>query len=198
MEILLATHNEGKLREIRDLLNGLDVEILSLKDIPQAPVVQETGSSFRENALLKAETIASFTDKLTIADDSGLEVDALDGKPGIYSARFAGEDARDDENNKELLNRLKRVPIEKRGAVFNCAIAIVDPEGKKEIVEGKCSGIIQFEEKGTFGFGYDPLFFFPEYGKTFAELTSEVKNTISHRAQAMKKLREVLEKYLKE
>ena len=194
MEIILATHNEGKLREIRDLLNGLDIEILSLKDIPQAPVIQETGSSFRENALLKAETIASFTNKLTIADDSGLEVDALDGKPGIYSARFAGENAKDDENNQELLNRMRGVPIEKRGAVFKCAIAIVDPEGKEEIVEGKCSGIIQFEEKGTFGFGYDPLFFVPEYGKTFAELTPEMKNTISHRAQAIKKLREVLKK----
>ena len=194
MEIILATHNEGKLREIRDLLNGLDVEILSLKDIPQAPVIQETGSSFRENALLKAETIASFTNKLTIADDSGLEVDALDGKPGIYSARFAGENAKDDENNQELLNRMRGVPIEKRGAVFKCAIAIVDPEGKEEIVEGKCSGIIQFEEKGTFGFGYDPLFFVPEYGKTFAELTPEMKNTISHRAQAIKKLRKVLKK----
>lgn len=196
MEIVLATRNEGKLREIEDLLKGLDVEIISLRDIPQAPDVRECGSSFRENALMKAEAIASFTKKVTIADDSGLEVDALNRKPGVYSARFTGENASDDENNKELLRRLEGVPISKRCATFRCAIAIVSPGGKKSIIEGECRGVIQFEEKGRFGFGYDPLFFVPEFEKTFAELAPEIKNKISHRARAMEKLRRILKEFL--
>jgi len=197
MEIVLATRNEGKLREIRELIKGLEVEILSLKDIPEVPVIRESGSSFRENALMKAEAIASFTKKVTIADDSGLEVDFLNGNPGVYSARFAGENANDDANNEELLIRLKGVPLSKRGATFRCVIAVVSPEGKEDIAEGECRGIIQFEGRGEFGFGYDPLFFVPEYGKTFAELPPEIKNKISHRAKAMEKLRVVLKEYLK-
>lgn len=197
MEIVLATRNEGKLREIKELIKGLGAEILSLKDIPEVPVVIESGSSFWENALMKAEAIASFTKKVTIADDSGLEVDFLNGEPGVYSARFAGEDASDDENNKELFIRLEGVPLSKRGATFKCVIAVVAPGGKKDIVEGECRGIIQFEERGEFGFGYDPLFFVPEHGKTFAELPPEIKNKISHRAKAMEKLRVVLKEYLK-
>ncbi|MFA4910061.1 MAG: XTP/dITP diphosphatase [Desulfobacteria bacterium] len=197
MEIVIATRNEGKLQEIKELIKGLQVEILFLKDIPEVPVVREGGSSFRENALMKAEVIASFTKKVSIADDSGLAVDFLKGEPGVYSARFAGEDANDDKNNKELLRRLEGVPISKRGATFRCVIAVVTPEGKKDIVEGECRGIIQFEEKGGFGFGYDPLFFVPEYRRTFAELSPEIKNKISHRAKAMEKLRVVLKEYLK-
>jgi XTP/dITP diphosphohydrolase len=197
VEIILATRNEGKLREINELINQLNVKILSLKDIPEVPVIIECGSSFLENALIKAEAIASFTKKVTIADDSGLEVDFLNGKPGVYSARFAGENASDDANNKELLIRLEGVPLSKRGATFRCVIAVVAPEGKEYIVEGECRGIIQFEERGKFGFGYDPLFFVPEYGKTFAELLPEIKNKISHRAKAMEKLRVVLKEYLK-
>ncbi|MBI4621175.1 MAG: XTP/dITP diphosphatase [Desulfobacterales bacterium] len=197
MEIVIATRNEGKLREIKELIKGLQVEILSLKDIPEVPVVRECGSSFRENALMKAEVIASFTKKVTIADDSGLEVDFLKGEPGVYSARFAGEDANDGENNKELLRRLEGVPLSKRGAAFRCVIAVVTPEGKEDIAEGECRGIIQFEGRGKFGFGYDPLFFVPEYRRTFAELSPEIKNKISHRAKAMEKLRVVLKEYLK-
>lgn len=197
MEIVIATRNEGKLQEIKELIKGLQIEILSLKDIPEVPVVRECGSSFRENALMKAEVIASFTKKVSIADDSGLAVDFLKGEPGVYSARFAGEDANDGENNKELLRRLEGVPISKRGATFRCVIAVVTPEGKKDIVEGECRGIIQFEERGKFGFGYDPLFFVPEYRRTFAELSPEIKNKISHRAKAMEKLRVVLKEYLK-
>ena len=197
MEIVASTRNEGKLREIRELLKGFGVTILSMRDISDAPVVRETGSSFRENALLKAETIAAFTGMLTIADDSGLEVDALGGEPGVYSARFAGEEASDDDNNKELLSRLTGVPMEERGAVFKCVIAAVDPDGKRMFVEGECRGVIQFEERGEFGFGYDPLFLVPELGKTFAELAPEIKNTISHRARAMKKLRDSLEEHIK-
>ncbi|OIP28889.1 MAG: non-canonical purine NTP pyrophosphatase [Deltaproteobacteria bacterium CG12_big_fil_rev_8_21_14_0_65_43_10] len=197
MEIVIATRNEGKLQEIKELIKGLQVEVLSLKDIPEVPVVREGGSSFRENALMKAEVIASFTKKVSIADDSGLAVDFLKGEPGVYSARFAGEDANDGENNKELLRRLEGVPISKRGATFRCVIAVVTPEGKKDIAEGECRGIIQFEEKGEFGFGYDPLFFVPEYRRTFAELSPEIKNKISHRAKAMEKLRVVLKEYLK-
>jgi len=192
MEIVLATRNEGKLREIKDLLEGLDIKIISLMDIKEIPAISEDGSSFQENALIKAEAVASFTKMVTIADDSGLEVDALNGKPGIYSARFAGEDTSDEKNNIELLRRLEGVPMSERGATFKCAIAIVKPGGKKKIIEGECSGIIQFEEKGKFGFGYDPLFFVPEYGKTFAELSPEIKNRISHRAKAMEKLKGIL------
>lgn len=197
MEIVIATRNEGKLQEIKELIRGLQVEILSLKDIPEVPVVREGGSSFKENALMKAEVIASFTKKVSIADDSGLAVDFLKGEPGVYSARFAGKDANDGENNKELLRRLEGVPISKRGATFRCVIAVVTPDGKKDIVEGECRGIIQFEERGEFGFGYDPLFFVPEYRRTFAELSPEIKNKISHRAKAMEKLRVVLKEYLK-
>jgi len=197
MEIVIATRNEGKLQEIKELIKGLQVEVLSLKDIPEVPVVREGGSSFRENALMKAEVIASFTKKVSIADDSGLAVDFLKGEPGVYSARFAGEDANDGENNKELLRRLEGVPISKRGATFRCVIAVVTPEGKKDIAEGECRGIIQFEGRGEFGFGYDPLFFVPEYRRTFPELSPEIKNKISHRAKAMEKLRVVLKEYLK-
>jgi len=131
MEIVIATRNEGKLQEIKELIKGLQVEVLSLKDIPEVPVVREGGSSFRENALMKAEVIASFTKKVSIADDSGLAVDFLKGEPGVYSARFAGEDANDGENNKELLRRLEGVPISKRGATFRCVIAVVTPEERK-------------------------------------------------------------------
>ncbi|MFH2012094.1 MAG: XTP/dITP diphosphatase [Pseudomonadota bacterium] len=197
MEIILATSNEGKLREIKELIKGLNVKILSLKDIPNSPDIQECGSSFRENALIKSKAIASLTNKITIADDSGLEVDFLNGEPGVYSARFAGENANDDENNKKLLARLEGVPLSERGATFRCVIAVVNPEGKEDIVEGECKGIIQFEEKGNFGFGYDPLFFVPEYGKTFAELSPEIKNKISHRGKAIEKLKVVLKNYLK-
>jgi len=197
MEIVIATRNEGKLQEIKELIKGLQVEVLSLKDIPEVPVVREGGSSFRENALMKAEAIASFTKQVSIADDAGFAVDFRQGGPGVYSARFAGEDANDGENNKELLRRLEGVPISKRGATFRCVIAVVTPEGKKDIAEGECRGIIQFEEKGEFGFGYDPLFFVPEYRRTFAELSPEIKNKISHRAKAMEKLRVVLKEYLK-
>ena len=197
MEIVLATRNEGKLQEIKELIKGLNVKILSLKDIPEAAIIQECGSSFRENALIKSKAIASLTKKITVADDSGLEVDFLNGKPGIYSARFAGENANDDANNKELLIRLEGVPLSKRGATFRCVIAVVTPEGKEDIVEGECRGIIQFEKSGEFGFGYDPLFFVPEYGKTFADLPPEIKNKISHRAKAMEKLRVVLKEHLK-
>jgi len=196
VEIVLATRNEGKLQEIRDLLKWQDLKIISLREIPQAPIIRECGITFEENALIKAEVIASFTNKVTVADDSGLEVNTLNGQPGIYSARFAGENASDDENNKELLRRLKGFPIYRRGASFKCVVAVVDPRGKKGIVEGECSGIIQFEESGNSGFGYDPLFFVPEYGKTFAELSPEIKNKISHRGKAMEKLKGILKEFL--
>ncbi len=196
MECVLATRNEGKLKEIKDLLKGLDIKITSLKDIPQAPIVRECGSSFRENALIKAKVIASFTNKVVMADDSGLEVGVLNGEPGVYSARFAGENASDDENNKELLKRLEGVSLSERGATFRCVVVIVSPEGREDIAEGECNGIIQLEEKGDSGFGYDPLFFVPEYGKTFAELPLEVKNRISHRAKAMEKLKHILKTVL--
>ncbi|MDY6856245.1 MAG: XTP/dITP diphosphatase [Thermodesulfobacteriota bacterium] len=196
MDIVVATQNEGKLQEVKDLLREIGANIISLKDIPQLPVICESGLTFHENALIKAESIASFTKMITIADDSGLEVDSLDGKPGVYSARFAAENASDEENNKKLLRELDGVPISKRGATFRCVIAIVNPNGKKGTVEGECRGIIQFRAKGEFGFGYDPLFLIPEYGKTLAELPIEIKNKISHRADAIKKLKAVFEKYI--
>ena len=196
MEIVVATQNEGKLQEIKYLFREMEVKVTSLKDFPQVPVICESGLTFKENALIKAESVASFTKKITIADDSGLEVDSLDGKPGVYSARFAGENASDEENNKKLLRELEGVPTSKRGATFRCVIAIVNPNGKKGTVEGECRGIIQCKEKGEFGFGYDPLFLVPAYGKTFAELPSEIKNKISHRAEAIKKLKVVFKKYI--
>jgi XTP/dITP diphosphohydrolase len=196
MDIVIATLNQNKLKEFRALLKGFPVTILSLKDFPDIPAIVEDGESFYENALKKATTVARYTKKLTIADDSGIEVEALGGRPGVYSSRFAGEGATDEENNSKLLKELKGVSPDKRGACFKCVLVVAKSEGEKDFVEGECRGVIIDELRGGYGFGYDPLFLVPEYNKTFSEIEPEEKNKISHRARALKKLLEILPRYL--
>jgi len=193
MKIVLATGNQGKVRELKDILSDLDVEILSLQDFPEIGEIIEDGATFEENAVKKAKAVCEATGLTAVADDSGLEVDYLDGAPGIYSARFAGESKNDLDNNLKLLSMLEDVPDEKRTARFRCVIAISTPCGELYTAEGACDGVIGREMKGNKGFGYDPLFYLPEYGQTFAELPPEIKNKISHRGRALAKAKAVLE-----
>lgn len=195
-EVVIATRNLGKLREMDAILASLSLKLRSLKDFPEIPDVVEDGATFSENAGKKARTVAHLTGRLTIADDSGLCVDALQGRPGIFSSRFAGEEASDRERYQKLLDEMTGVPEGQRGAEFICVMAIVTPEGEMQTVEGKCRGRITFTPQGKHGFGFDPIFFVPEFGKTMAELEPEVKNQISHRAQALKKLNLILPQFL--
>ena len=190
--MIAATRNKGKAREIREALKGLGLRILTLSDFSDVPEIEEDGKSFIENALKKARFYSKYFGKLTIADDSGLEVDSLKGLPGIHSARYSGEKASSQENNRKLLNAVKGVPFSKRGAKFKGILAMVSPDGREVIKEGSCRGKIGFKEKGKRGFGYDPLFLLPKYGKTMAELSLEEKNKISHRGKALRKLRRVI------
>jgi XTP/dITP diphosphohydrolase len=192
-DVIVATQNRGKVREIKKVMKGLGFRILSLNDFPRVPQVEEDGKSFLENALKKARFYAKYFGRLTLADDSGLEVDVLRGRPGIYSARYAGERTSTRKNNQKLLKEMEAVPLSKRGARFKCVLAVVSSEGKEVVVEGSCRGRIGFKEVGKKGFGYDPLFVVPSYGKTMAQLTLEEKNRISHRGKALRKLRKVIE-----
>jgi XTP/dITP diphosphohydrolase len=195
MEVVVASGNKGKIREIRDALKGFDLRIYALSDFQDVPEVEEDGNSFTENALKKARFYSKLFGKLTIADDSGLEVDSLKGMPGIYSARYAGERASGRENNQKLLREIQGVPISQRGARFKCIIAMTSPDGREAIAEGSCKGRIGFKEKGRKGFGYDPLFILPKYGKTMAELTLEEKNRVSHRGKALRKLKKIIKTF---
>jgi len=192
-KLLLATSNPGKIREYRLLLDGLGYLITTPPEEGIAEVIAESGSTYEQNAQLKAVVYARSSRLTTLADDSGLEVDALNGEPGIQSARFAGEAATDTEKVCLLLAKLQGVPWERRTACFKCVIAIVGPRGRAEICRGECHGMIAFEPKGKNGFGYDPIFVLPETGKTMAELPAEIKNQISHRARASQKARQVLQ-----
>lgn len=187
MEIVLATKNSDKIREINSIMKG--IKFLSLKDSPE---IKEDGKTLRQNAILKAETIANHTGRIALADDSGLEVDALGGMPGVMSARFAGEKVSYTENNRKLLELMKGVS--KREAKFRCVMALACPRTKTIVREGICRGRIAKKSRGTHGFGYDPVFVVSGYNKTFAELLPSVKNSISHRAKALKKLDKVLKK----
>jgi len=191
-KFLLATANPGKIEEYRLLLGNLGYQITILAGLAIAKVVAETGSSYEQNARAKAVAYAEISQLITIADDSGLEVDALGGEPGVHSARFAGENATDEEKVRTLLARLNGVPWEKRTACFKCVIAIATPEGQLELCHGECRGIITFEARGKNGFGYDPIFYLPEMGRTMAELPLKIKNKSSHRAQAGLKAHRVL------
>jgi XTP/dITP diphosphohydrolase len=195
-ELLIATKNKGKVREITDLLKDCDIKVLSLADFPKAPEVVEDGLTFRANALKKAVEMALFTGKLTMGEDSGLEVDALDGRPGVISARYSGEGANDEKNNAKLLKELAGVPLEKRTARYRSVIALADKTGILELVEDSCEGLIALEPRGTNGFGYDPLFYVPQHQKTFGELPLSVKQTMSHRGKALRRILRVLPKYL--
>ncbi len=197
-DLVLATRNRNKIRELKGMLRGgsSELNVLTLEDFPAIPAIAEDGQSFRENAVKKAMVAAKATGKIALADDSGLEVEALVGKPGVLSARFAGEGASDKDNNEKLLGLLRDVPEKRRQACFVCFIALANPEGLIDVVEGRCKGVIVFAERGSGGFGYDPLLQPTGYGKTFAELPSEVKQRVSHRARAMEKAQMALEKYL--
>ncbi|MBU0567081.1 XTP/dITP diphosphatase [bacterium] len=196
VEVILASRNKGKIREIRELLGDLKIHLTSLDDHPGLPSPVEDGESFRENAVKKAKVVASLTRKIAIADDSGLEVEALDGKPGVRSARFGGEGLSDEGRAEKLLSLLKDIPSSNRKAAFKCVVAIVDPQGNVRTTKGKCSGIIGFEPKGENGFGYDPIFIPEEYEKTMAELSPEIKNKISHRAKAFAQAKKILEEMI--
>ena len=191
MKLVVATGNQGKLKEIRAILP--EYEIVCLKDLDIDIDIVEDGKTFEENAIIKAETISKMTNMVTIADDSGLVVDYLGGAPGIYSARYAGEDATDEERNEKLLSELKDVPFEKRTARFACAIAIAYPNGKTYTFFDTCEGKITFEPLGTNGFGYDPLFYFEEFDTTLANVESERKNKVSHRYKSLVKLKNFLD-----
>jgi XTP/dITP diphosphohydrolase len=193
MDLLVATTNSGKLEEVKAFLKILPLCIVSLESLPSPPTVVEDGKTFEENALKKARTLAEFSGRLTLADDSGLEVDALNGAPGIFSARYAGAECSDELNNKKLLDELDAVPTEKRAARFVCTLALCAPAswGMKDwVARESCEGRIAFALKGSNGFGYDPLFFYPPFGKTFAEIDREAKATVSHRGKALKRLAE--------
>lgn len=197
VKLLVATHNLGKKQEYADLLGGLGLELVSLSEVGIAHKVEETGDSYAENALQKARSYATVSGLLTLADDSGLDVDALCGAPGVHSARYAGEGASDEERYELLLSDLQDVPDEQRTARFRCVIALVWPDGRAQTVEGICEGRIALTPRGEHGFGYDPVFYVPEYRQTMAELAPETKNRISHRAQAAAKAREILKSWLK-
>ncbi|UCB51632.1 MAG: XTP/dITP diphosphatase [Candidatus Zixiibacteriota bacterium] len=194
--IVLATNNKHKIKEIKDILSGLAVKIVTLDDFPGAPRVEETGKTLEENAILKAEAVYRFTGLPSLADDSGLEVDALHGAPGVMSSRFAGEHCSFEDNNRKLLQMMSDVPWEKRGAKFVCVVALMRDSGQPAMVRGEVKGRITLEERGEKGFGYDPVFYLPQLNKTFAQLSFKEKNRISHRARAFGKAKNLIEKGL--
>lgn len=198
MELVVATKNKKKLQEIKDILKGLKVQVSSIADYSKAPRIIENGLTFKANAAKKALKLARFSGKLTLGEDSGLCVDAMGGKPGIYSSRFSGKDKSDDKNNAKVLRLLKGLPLSKRKAHYVAAVALADKDGLLKVVEGKCHGRIGFELRGRRGFGYDPLFEIPKYKKTFAELGEEIKHKMSHRYHALKKARVFIEKYIEQ
>lgn len=194
--IVFATGNQGKMREIRQILAGMDVEILSMKEAGISMDIVEDGTTFEENAIIKAKAVASATEHIVLADDSGLEIDYLNKEPGIYSARYMGEDTSYDIKNANLIERLSGVEDEKRTARFVCAIAAVLPDGQVLTVQGVIEGRIAYEPKGSNGFGFDPIFYLPEYGCTSAELSEEDKNAISHRGRALRAMKEKLKEVI--
>ena len=191
-KIIFATGNQNKMKEIREILADMDVEVVSMKEAGIHADIVEDGNSFEENAEIKAKTICEMTGEITLADDSGLEIDYLNKEPGIYSARYMGEDTSYRIKNGNLIQRLEGVPDEKRTARFVCAVAAAFPDGTVKTVIETMEGRIGYEEKGENGFGYDPIFYLPEYGCTSAELSMEEKNKISHRGKALRAIRDVL------
>jgi XTP/dITP diphosphohydrolase len=193
MKLVIATKNRNKINEIADKLKGLNgIEFLSLLNYNAPPDVIEDGKTFVENALKKAREISHFTSLPAMADDSGLVIDALNGEPGVLSARYAGGNATDADRNNLVLEKLKNIPRKERSARFICIIAIALPDGEEFFAEGVCEGIIGNEMRGENGFGYDPIFFLPEFNRTMAELTLSEKNKISHRARALDRVKEIL------
>jgi len=192
-KLLIATNNSGKVREFQELLQGLPYTLTTPGELGLKLDIEENGTTYRDNARLKAVAFAKASGLLTLADDSGLEVDALNGEPGIRSSRYAGEGATDSQRVNFLLNKLIKVPEEQRTGRFRCVIALARPDGRIEYCEGTCEGLLTLAPRGEEGFGYDPIFYFPELKRTMAELTSEVKNRISHRARAAAGVRRLLQ-----
>lgn len=194
-QIIFATGNQGKIREIEMILEGADYEIRSMKEAGIHPDIVEDGATYEENALIKARAVAAdpkAKGTIVMADDSGLEVDALGKEPGIYSARYLGEDTPYSVKNAEILRRMEGVPQDQRSARFVCAIAAILPDGRELTVRGTIEGRIDYEIRGEHGFGYDPIFFYPPFGKTTAELSEEEKNQVSHRGKALRMMKEKL------
>ncbi|MCI6429775.1 MAG: XTP/dITP diphosphatase [Oliverpabstia sp.] len=191
-KIIFATGNAGKMKEIRNILSDLPVQVLSMKEVGIQTDIVEDGKTFAENAVIKARAIMQLTGEVVLADDSGLEIDYLNKEPGIYSARYMGEDTSYRIKNANLIQRLEGVPDEKRTARFVCAIAAAFPDGTVKTTEGTIEGRIGYEEKGENGFGYDPIFYVPEFECTTAELSEEQKNKISHRGRALAEMKEIL------
>ncbi len=189
-KLVISTGNQNKVKEIKDILSDLNIEVVSKKDLGLASIqVEEDGDTLEENSLKKARELSKRIDYMVVADDSGLFVDQLDGKPGVHSSRYGGEEGNDSKNNRKLLDELKGIPLEKREAKFKSIIALITEDKKEIIVYGECKGRIGFEEKGKNGFGYDPLFIPYGYEKTFGEIGEEEKNKISHRSNALKNLK---------
>jgi XTP/dITP diphosphohydrolase len=193
MRLLVATGNPGKLKEIEQLLKGCEIEIVSLQQLDNPPEIIEDGATFADNAVKKAREMAAYSGLITLADDSGLVVAALAGAPGVHSARYAGEPADDRANNAKLLAELAGIPDDRRQAAFHCVMALAWPDGRWRTFDGRIEGRLLKEERGNGGFGYDPLFLVPEYGQTTAELAPAIKNRISHRGQALKKVLPLLQ-----
>ena len=196
MKIVLATHNRGKMEEMSAILGHLPVQILTLDSFPEIGDIPETGETLKENAFIKAETVHKLTGLASLADDTGLEVDALDGAPGVYSARYAGKNATFDDNCMKMLKELEGIPMGERTARFRTVISFVRSE-EKLWTEGVVEGVILDRKQGDGGFGYDPIFYYPNLKKTFAELQKGEKNNISHRGKALRKFSQILEKRIK-
>jgi XTP/dITP diphosphohydrolase len=192
--IIVATKNKGKYHEIKEILTDMPFNVLSMDDKNLDIDIVENGNTFEENSLIKAREVCKLTGDIVIADDSGLEIDYLNGRPGIHSSRFGGENTTDEERNRKLLTILEKVPFEKRKARFVCVIAVVYPEGNYFTVKGTCDGYIDFEPKGKNGFGYDPIFYVPEYDMTTAQMEPKEKHKISHRGKALKLMIEELKR----
>jgi XTP/dITP diphosphohydrolase len=190
--LVFASRNPDKITELAHALEGLPCEVRGAAEFPQAPEVEETGATLEENALLKARAVCRATGELTLADDTGLEVEALDGAPGVASARFAGPEQDYERNLTKLLERMAAVPVGRRGARFRTVVALCFPDGREVLAEGVCAGEILTRRRGSGGFGYDPVFYVPEAGKTFAEMSLQEKGRISHRGRAMARAREIL------
>ncbi|HHU75113.1 MAG TPA: XTP/dITP diphosphatase [Clostridiales bacterium] len=195
-KIIFATSNEGKMDEIRDICKDLDVELLSLKDAGIVAEIDENGTSFEENAIIKAKTVMEMTGTMVLADDSGIEVDYLNKAPGIYSARFLGEDTPYSVKNQYIIDQLAKAEGEERSARFVCVIACAFPDGRMITAKGTIEGYIAHKISGSHGFGYDPIFYVPEYSCTMADMAPEEKNKISHRGKALMKMKELLKSYL--
>lgn len=197
-EVVIATKNKGKALEFEQMFQPFQIQVKTLLDLPEFPEIEETGATFEENAIIKAESVIKETKAMVMADDSGLVIDALDGRPGVYSARYAGPEKDDEANIQKVLRELEGVPLSKRTARFYCALALAIPGRETITVNGTCEGFITFEKKGANGFGYDPIFFVQGYERTMAELLPNEKNKISHRAEALAKMRTILEQLERE